>query len=98
MWMVYGVFKENSFASATVEIGKEQKVMTAGTYAIVRNPMYSSAIVYFIAMSLSLGSYWGLIPSILMTLGFAWRLSDEKNPSPRICLGIRDIVTRSDIT
>jgi protein-S-isoprenylcysteine O-methyltransferase Ste14 len=78
MWMVYRVLKENSFASATVEIGKEQKVITAGPYAIVRNPMYSSAMVYFVAMSLSLGSYWALIPSILMTLGFAWRLSDEE--------------------
>jgi protein-S-isoprenylcysteine O-methyltransferase Ste14 len=78
MWMVYRVFKENSFPSATVEIGKEQKVITAGPYAIVRNPMYSSAMVYFVAMSLSLGSFWGLIPSILMTLGFALRLSDEE--------------------
>lgn len=78
MWMVYRVFKENSFASATVEIGREQKVITAGPYAIVRNPMYSSAMVYFIAMSLSLGSYWGLVPSILMPLGFALRLTDEE--------------------
>lgn len=78
MWMAYRVFKENSFASATVEIAGEQKVITAGPYAIVRNPMYSSAMVYFIAMSLSLGSYWGLVPSILMTLGFALRLSDEE--------------------
>jgi protein-S-isoprenylcysteine O-methyltransferase Ste14 len=78
MWMVYRVFKENSFASATVEIGKEQKVITAGPYAIVRNPMYSSAVVYFIGMSLSLGSYWGLLPSIFMTLGFVWRLLDKE--------------------
>lgn len=78
MWMVCRVFKENSFASATVEIGEEQKVITTGPYAIVRNPMYSSATVYFIAMSLALGSYWGLIPSVLMTLGFVWRLFDEE--------------------
>lgn len=78
MWMVYRVFKENSFASATVEIGKDQKVISTGPYAIVRNPMYSSAAVYFIGMSLALGSYWELIPAILTILGLVWRLFDEE--------------------
>jgi protein-S-isoprenylcysteine O-methyltransferase Ste14 len=78
MWMVYRVFKENSFGSATVEIGKDQKVISTGPYAIVRNPMYSSAAVYLIGMSLALGSYWGLIPAILMILCLVWRLFDEE--------------------
>lgn len=78
MWMVYRVFKENSFGSATVEIAKDQRVISTGPYAIVRNPMYSSAVLYLIAMSLALGSYWGFIPAILMVLGFAWRLLDEE--------------------
>jgi protein-S-isoprenylcysteine O-methyltransferase Ste14 len=78
MWMVYRVFKENSFGAATVEIGKDQKVVSTGPYAIVRNPMYSCAAVYFIAMSLALGSYWGLIPALLTILGLVWRLFDEE--------------------
>jgi protein-S-isoprenylcysteine O-methyltransferase Ste14 len=78
MWIVYRVFKENSFGSATVEIGKGQKVISTGPYAIVRNPMYSSAAVYFIGMSLALGSYWGLIPAVLTILGLVWRLFDEE--------------------
>ncbi len=78
MWMVYRVFKENSFGSATVEIAKDQKVISTGPYAIVRNPMYSSAAVYFIGMPLALGSYWGLIPAILTILGLVGRLFDEE--------------------
>ncbi|MDL2400029.1 methyltransferase family protein [Rhizobium mayense] len=78
MWMVYRVFKENSFGSATVEIGKDQKVISTGPYAIVRNPMYSSAAAYFIGMSLALGSYWALIPAIFTILGLVWRLFDEE--------------------
>jgi protein-S-isoprenylcysteine O-methyltransferase Ste14 len=78
MWMVYRVFKENSFGSATVEIAKDQKVISTGPYAIVRNPMYSSAAVYFIGMSLALASYWGLIPAILTILGLVCRLFDEE--------------------
>jgi protein-S-isoprenylcysteine O-methyltransferase Ste14 len=78
MWMVYRVFKENSFASATVEISKDQKVISTGPYAIVRNPMYSGAAVYFIGMSLALGSYWGLVPSLLTILALVVRLFDEE--------------------
>ena len=78
MWMVYRVFKENSFGSATVEIASGQKVISTGPYAIVRHPMYASAAVYFIGMSLALGSYWGLIASILTILGLVWRLLDEE--------------------
>lgn len=56
MWMVYLVFKENSFGSATVEVSKEQKVTSTGPYSVVRNPMYVSAAVYFVALSLALAS------------------------------------------
>jgi len=78
MWMVFRVFKENSFGSATVEIANDQKVISTGPYAIVRNPMYASAAVYFIGTSLALGSYWGLIASVLTVLGLVWRLFDEE--------------------
>jgi len=77
-WMVYRVFKENSFGSATIEIVKGQKVISTGPYAIVRNPMYASAVVYFVGTSLALGSYWGLIASALTILGLVWRLLDEE--------------------
>ena len=78
MWMGYRVFKENYFASATIEISSDQKVISTGPYAVVRNPMYSSAALYFIGMSLALGSYWGLIPSVLTIVGLVVRLLDEE--------------------
>ena len=78
LWMVYRVFKENSFGSSTVEIVKDQRVISTGPYAIVRNPMYSSATVYFTAMPLALGSYWGFIPAALTVVGLVWRLFDEE--------------------
>jgi protein-S-isoprenylcysteine O-methyltransferase Ste14 len=34
--------------------------------------------VYFIGMSLALGSYWGLIPAVLTILGLVRRLFDEE--------------------
>ncbi len=94
MWMVYRVFKENSFGSATVEIEKDQKVISTGPYAIVRNPMYSSAAVYFIGMSLALGSYWGLIPAVLTVLGLVWRLFDEEKFLAQNLPGYREYCTK----
>jgi protein-S-isoprenylcysteine O-methyltransferase Ste14 len=78
MWMVYRVFKANSFGSATVEVTKDQKVISSGPYAIVRNPMYTGASIYFIGTALALGSFWGLVSSALIILGFVWRLFDEE--------------------
>ena len=43
--------------------------------------MYASAAVYFLGMSLALGSDWGLIPSVVTILGLVWRLFDEENIS-----------------
>ena len=77
-WMVYRVFKENSFGSATIEIASGQRVISTGPYAIVRNPTYASAAVYFLGMSLALGSSWGLIASALTVLALVWRLLDEE--------------------
>jgi protein-S-isoprenylcysteine O-methyltransferase Ste14 len=50
-----------------------------GPYAIVRNPMYSCAVLYFIGLSLALGSYWGFVADFLAVLGLVWRLYDEEN-------------------
>jgi protein-S-isoprenylcysteine O-methyltransferase Ste14 len=78
LWMVYRVFKENSFGSTIVEVTKDQKVISTGPYAIVRNPMYSCASIYFIGMALALDSWWALIPAVLIMLGFVVRLFDEE--------------------
>jgi protein-S-isoprenylcysteine O-methyltransferase Ste14 len=53
-------------------------VISTGPYAIVRNPMYSGAVLYFIGLALGLGSYWGLIPGALLVLCLVWRLFDEE--------------------
>ena len=78
LWMVFRVFKSNPFGSATIEIANDQEVISTGPYAIVRNPMYASAAVYLIGISLALGSYWGLIAAILTVLGLVGRLFDEE--------------------
>jgi protein-S-isoprenylcysteine O-methyltransferase Ste14 len=76
--MVLSVFKENTFASARIEIAEKQQVVTTGPYALVRHPMYAGAFLYLLGMPLALGSYWGLLALIPMTAVIVWRLFDEE--------------------
>jgi protein-S-isoprenylcysteine O-methyltransferase Ste14 len=72
------VFKENTFASAIIEIGTGQKVISSGPYALVRHPMYIGWLVTFSGVPLALGSWWGLFAIIPITLVVVWRLLDEE--------------------
>jgi protein-S-isoprenylcysteine O-methyltransferase Ste14 len=75
---VFFVFTENSYASSIIEVGAEQKVVTTGPYAIVRHPMYSGALVMLIGVPLALGSWWGLLLVIPITVVLVWRLLEEE--------------------
>ena len=77
-YIVFLVFKENSFASGTIEVGDDQKVITTGPYALVRHPMYIGALVMLVGVPLALGSLWGLLAIVPMTLVMVWRLLDEE--------------------
>jgi protein-S-isoprenylcysteine O-methyltransferase Ste14 len=76
--IVFLVYKENTFASATIELAPEQNVISTGLYALVRHPMYMGALFWFVGMSLALGSWWGLFVFLLMMPALIWRLFDEE--------------------
>ncbi|HWR25938.1 MAG TPA: isoprenylcysteine carboxylmethyltransferase family protein [Methanosarcina sp.] len=77
-FLIFLVFKENTFAAATVEMSTDQKVITTGPYSIVRHPMYISALIMLFGTPLALGSWWGLVTLIPMTLIIVLRLLDEE--------------------
>jgi protein-S-isoprenylcysteine O-methyltransferase Ste14 len=77
-YIVFNVFKENTFASATVEMATEQKVISTGPYAIVRHPMYSGALIMLFGTPLALGSWWGLLPFVAIAFIIRWRLLQEE--------------------
>ncbi len=77
----YGIFltlRENSFAAATVTVESGQRVISTGPYALVRHPMYATALPIFLATPPALGSWWGLVPAALFTAMIVWRLIDEE--------------------
>ena len=78
LFVVFLVFKENSFASAVIEVDAEQKVVSTGPYRLVRHPMYFGALIMSVGMPLALGSWWGLIALVPMSLAIVWRLLEEE--------------------
>ena len=78
-FIVFVVFKENTFAAAAIAVAPGQIVVATGPYAVVRHPMYSGALVMLFGTPLALGSWWGLVVFIPMILIIAWRaLAEER--------------------
>lgn len=72
------VFRENAFASATVEVAAGQKVIATGPYSCVRHPMYSGAALMLVGAPLALGSWWGLLDSAAMIMALIIRIFYEE--------------------
>ena len=88
------VYRENTFTSATIEVAKDQKVVSTGPYAIVRHPMYASASLYLLGTPLALGSYWGLLAVVAMFPFLIWRLLDEERLLARNLVGYTEYQKR----
>ena len=76
--IIFLVYKENAFASATIEVYPEQKVITTGLYGLVRHPMYMGGLFLFVGMCLALGSWWDFLVFLLMVPALMWRIFDEE--------------------
>jgi protein-S-isoprenylcysteine O-methyltransferase Ste14 len=76
--IIFLVYKENTFTSATIEVAKDQRVISTGPYALVRHPMYAGGLLYLLGMPLALGSWWGLVPFAATLPFLIWRLVDEE--------------------
>ena len=68
----------DAFAAPVVKIQEGQRTIDTGPYAIVRHPMYASALLLFLGLPLLLGSWLGLAFSPLFILGIAWRAVREE--------------------
>ncbi len=76
--LIVRVYRANTFTSATIEVAEGQRVISTGPYSVVRHPMYASALLYLIGTPLALGSYWGLVPFVVIVPFLIWRLFDEE--------------------
>ncbi len=76
--IIITVFRQNSYASRTVEIDNNQPVISNGLYSIVRHPMYIGVLIMFTLTPIALGSYWGLIPMSVVPVALILRIINEE--------------------
>jgi protein-S-isoprenylcysteine O-methyltransferase Ste14 len=73
------VMRENRYASRTIEVEARQQVVTTGPYRVVRHPMYLAASVMYLAAPIALGSWWAVLPALLLPFVLAARVVDEEH-------------------
>src|SRR5262245_42687666 len=93
-YLIFLVYRENTYASATMGVTEGQRVVSTGPYAIVRHPMYASASLYLLGTPLALGSWWGFVGLGVMLPFLIWRLVDEERLLARDLPGYREYQRR----
>ena len=76
--LILWVFKENSYASRTIEVVNGQKVITTGPYAVIRHPMYLGVLVIYLLTPIALGSLWSVPVLSLYFPLLVWRILNEE--------------------
>jgi protein-S-isoprenylcysteine O-methyltransferase Ste14 len=77
--MVWHVMMTNTYLSSWVRLqeDREQVVVEEGAYRRIRHPMYLGIIVAFLGIPLALGSWWAMIPSMVIVGLFVYRTHRE---------------------
>jgi protein-S-isoprenylcysteine O-methyltransferase Ste14 len=88
------VYRENTYAAATIRVEAGQRVISSGPYGVVRHPMYASAMLYLIGTPLALGSWWGFAALAAVLPSLIWRLLDEERLLAKDLPGYREYQQR----
>ncbi len=88
--IVFLVFRENSHASATIEVSPDQRVISKGPYRHVRHPMYAGALLLLSATPLALGSLVALPLVLPFVAVLVARLLDEERMLSTELAGYRE--------
>jgi protein-S-isoprenylcysteine O-methyltransferase Ste14 len=77
--MIWHVMMTNAYLSSWARLQEERKqvVVQEGAYRYIRHPMYLGIIVAFLGMPLALGSWWGMIPGVVIVGLFVYRTYRE---------------------
>ncbi len=78
LWIVFRVFRANTFTSAIIDVEREQQLVSTGPYAHVRHPMYAGALLMMAVTPLALGSWWALPAVAALAAAIVVRLVDEE--------------------
>ncbi len=93
--VVIVVFRENRYASRIVEVEEKQKVIQSGPYAIVRHPMYVGVLLLYLFTPIALGSYWALLPALLIIPILIARIINEEEVLARDLKGYTEYMQKT---
>lgn len=88
------VLRENAYLSRTIEVQKNQKVVDAGLYGIVRHPMYAATILLFLSVPLVLGSLFSFIIFLIYPAITVKRIKNEEEVLERELEGYSEYKSR----
>jgi len=77
-FLIFLVFRENSYTSRIIDVERGQRVITTGPYAIIRHPMYLGLTLMFLATPLALGSWWAVPIFLLLPVFLIFRIRNEE--------------------
>lgn len=72
------VMLQNSYASRVIEIQEGQRVIDTGLYSVVRHPLYLAAIIMYLFSPLVLGSFYAIIPMLMLPILLGYRIINEE--------------------
>ena len=78
LFIVFLVFRENTYTSATIEVANAQTVISSGPYSMVRHPMYAGAFLLLLFTPLALGSWVGVPFALPVIAVIVIRLLEEE--------------------
>ncbi len=78
-WFTAWAMWVNPFFSSAVRLQQDrhQALVTSGPYAWVRHPGYAGGLLFTVANSLALGSWWSLVPAVIMIAAILRRVRLE---------------------
>lgn len=94
-YLVFSSLKENPYLAKIAEIQEGQKVITTGPYKWVRQPFYAGVIIVYTLIPIALGSFYALIPSLLLTILFIIRASFEDKMLQNELRGYKDYTKKT---
>ncbi len=94
--LTFWVITVNTFLSTFVRIQDDrgQTPITSGPYSIVRHPMYAASLFMCWGIPLLLGSWWALLPGLLLIVVFCVRTALEDQTLQAELPGYKDYVQK----
>ena len=76
--LVFRTMQVNSYLSRVIEVAENQKVVDTDVYGVVRHPMYVGMIALYVVSPVVLGSWWAVIPALVIIPVIVARILDEE--------------------